>query len=67
MKLVAASHCHAAGALLRQAVADPDPVVFVENKLLYPLPLLAQVERDGSVRLLGRQGSISLEARPSEG
>lgn len=30
-------------------------------------PLLAQVERDGSVRLLGRQGSISLEARPSEG
>ncbi|HET7776700.1 MAG TPA: transglutaminase-like domain-containing protein [Azospira sp.] len=30
-------------------------------------PLLAQVERDGSVRLLNRQGSISLEAHPSEG
>ena len=40
LKLVAASHAHDAGALLHQAVADPEPVLFVENKLLYPLPLL---------------------------
>jgi transglutaminase-like putative cysteine protease len=29
-------------------------------------PLLGQVERDGSVRLINRQASISLEAHPSE-
>ena len=39
LKLVAASHAHDAGALLQQAVADPEPVIFVENKLLYPLRL----------------------------
>jgi acetoin:2,6-dichlorophenolindophenol oxidoreductase subunit beta len=40
LKLVAATHCHDGGALLRQAVADPEPIIFIENKLLYPLPLL---------------------------
>lgn len=40
LKLVAVSQAHDAGALLRLAVADDDPVVFVEHKLLYPLPLL---------------------------
>lgn len=40
LKLIAASHAHDAGALLRQAAADPEPVLFVEHKLLYPLPLL---------------------------
>lgn len=39
VKLVAASHAHDAGALLQQAAADPEPVIFVENKLLYPLRL----------------------------
>ena len=39
LKLVAASHAHDAGALLQQAVADPEPVIFIENKLLYPLRL----------------------------
>ncbi|GIK75575.1 MAG: dehydrogenase E1 protein subunits alpha/beta [Chloroflexota bacterium] len=40
LKIVAASHLHNAGALLRQAVADPEPVIFVEHKLLYPLALV---------------------------
>ena len=40
LKIVAASHLHDAGALLRQAVADPEPVIFVEHKLLYPLGLV---------------------------
>ena len=39
LKLVAASHAHDADTLLQQAVADPEPVIFVENKLLYPLRL----------------------------
>lgn len=50
LKLVAPSHAHAAGALLRQAVADPDPVIFLENKLLYPLPIFAQEESGGVQR-----------------
>ncbi len=33
--VVAASECHDLGSLLREAVADDDPVFFVENKLLY--------------------------------
>jgi len=45
LKLVAASHLHDAGALLRQAVADPEPVIFVEHKLLYPLGLVRSEER----------------------
>jgi len=40
LKIVAASHLHDAGALLRQAVADPEPVIFVEHKLLYPMGLV---------------------------
>ncbi len=40
LKIVAASHLHDAGALLRQTVADPEPVIFVEHKLLYPLGLV---------------------------
>lgn len=43
LKLLAASHAHDAGALLQQAVADAEPVLFIENKLLYPL----QLERGG--------------------
>ena len=39
LKLLAASHAHDAGALLQQAIADLDPVLFIENKLLYPLRL----------------------------
>jgi pyruvate/2-oxoglutarate/acetoin dehydrogenase E1 component len=35
LKVVAPTHFHDPGALLRQAVADPDPVLFVESKLLY--------------------------------
>ena len=48
LKLVAPSHVHDAGALLHQAVADADPVIFVENKLLYPLPLLLD-EQQGAL------------------
>lgn len=54
LKLVAASHVHDAGALLRQAVADPEPVIFVENKLLYPQPLLLE----------GQPGELWRDERP---
>lgn len=50
LKVVAASHAHAAGALLQQAVADPEPVIFVESKLLYPLPLFDGVQQGQGVR-----------------
>ena len=58
LKVVAASHAHDAGALLQQAVADPEPVIFVENKLLYPLPLLDELrgghgERDDGIDAFG--------------
>ena len=40
LTVLAPSHVHDAGALLRTAVDAGDPVLFVENKLLYPQPLL---------------------------
>ncbi|MGH2933648.1 MAG: alpha-ketoacid dehydrogenase subunit beta [Gaiellaceae bacterium] len=36
--VVAPSECHDIGALLAEAVADDDPVFFIENKLLYGRP-----------------------------
>jgi pyruvate/2-oxoglutarate/acetoin dehydrogenase E1 component len=44
LKVLAPSHVHDAGALLRAAAADDDPVLFVENKLLYPQRLLLEAE-----------------------
>ena len=40
LTVLAPSHVHDAGALLQAAVHAGDPVLFVENKLLYPQPLL---------------------------
>ncbi len=41
LHVVAPSHAHAPGHLLRHAVLNDDsPVLFIENKLLYPLPLV---------------------------
>lgn len=39
LRLVAPSVLHDPGALLREAVADEAPVVFLENKLMYTRPL----------------------------
>jgi pyruvate/2-oxoglutarate/acetoin dehydrogenase E1 component len=36
--VVAASECHDLGALLAEAVADDEPVFFIENKLMYGRP-----------------------------
>ncbi|HEU5439198.1 MAG TPA: transketolase C-terminal domain-containing protein [Ktedonobacterales bacterium] len=36
IKVVAPSHFHDAGAMLRAAIYDAEPVIFVENKVLYP-------------------------------
>jgi pyruvate/2-oxoglutarate/acetoin dehydrogenase E1 component len=36
IKILAPSHFHDPGKILRDAVADPEPIIFVENKLLYP-------------------------------
>jgi len=52
LKIVAASHLHDAGALLRQAVADLEPVVFVEHKLLYPLALVRGEKADREIEPL---------------
>lgn len=40
LTVLAPSHAHDAGTLLQAAVRTGDPVLFVENKLLYPQPLL---------------------------
>jgi pyruvate/2-oxoglutarate/acetoin dehydrogenase E1 component len=40
LTVLAPSHLHDAGSLLQMAAADDGPVLFVENKLLYPQPLL---------------------------
>ncbi len=37
--VVAASECHDLGALLAEAVADDEPVFFIENKLMYGRPI----------------------------
>lgn len=58
LKIVAASHLHDAGALLQQAVADPEPVLFVENKLLYPMEL---VRGEGQGARLGELETGRLE------
>ncbi|HJV75266.1 MAG TPA: transketolase C-terminal domain-containing protein [Noviherbaspirillum sp.] len=43
LHVVAPSHAHSPGQLLRQATLhDNDPVLFIENKLLYPLPLISE-------------------------
>jgi pyruvate/2-oxoglutarate/acetoin dehydrogenase E1 component len=44
LTVLAPSHVHNAGALLRLAAADDGPVLFVENKLLYPQGLLLAAE-----------------------
>ena len=44
LTVLAPSHVHDAGSLLQAAVADDGPVLFVENKLLYPQPLLLAAE-----------------------
>jgi acetoin:2,6-dichlorophenolindophenol oxidoreductase subunit beta len=40
LTVLAPAHVHDAGSLLQAAVGSGDPVLFVENKLLYPQPLL---------------------------
>jgi pyruvate/2-oxoglutarate/acetoin dehydrogenase E1 component len=49
LTVLAPSHAHDAGTLLHAAVAADGPVLFVENKLLYPQPLLLG-EGEGAVR-----------------
>jgi pyruvate/2-oxoglutarate/acetoin dehydrogenase E1 component len=44
LTVLAAAHVHDTGALLQAAVADDGPVLFIENKLLYPQPLLLAAE-----------------------
>jgi pyruvate/2-oxoglutarate/acetoin dehydrogenase E1 component len=39
LKIVAPSHFHDAGEMLANAINDTVPVLFIENKLLYPLKL----------------------------
>jgi pyruvate/2-oxoglutarate/acetoin dehydrogenase E1 component len=67
ISVVAPSECHDVGALLAQAVADDEPVFFIENKLMYGRPNrrpeggrvdeLACVEGDGSYPALTFSGN----------
>jgi pyruvate/2-oxoglutarate/acetoin dehydrogenase E1 component len=50
LRILAPSHFHDAGETLRRAVADGHPVLFIENKLLYAMPLKLYSEGDGLVR-----------------
>ena len=43
LKVIAPSHAHDPGALLQAAIADDEPVLFLEHKLLYPQKLHAEV------------------------
>jgi pyruvate/2-oxoglutarate/acetoin dehydrogenase E1 component len=47
--VLAPSHAHDPGALLQAAAGDDGPVLFVENKLLYPQALLRD-EGEGAIR-----------------
>lgn len=77
LKIVAPATPHAAKGLLKAAVRDPNPVLFVENKLLYPetgpvpegevlLPLdrarVARPGRDLTLVAHGRMVGLCLEA-----
>jgi len=42
LRLVAPTHRHDPAALLETAVADPNPVIFIEGKRLYPLEVTAE-------------------------
>jgi pyruvate/2-oxoglutarate/acetoin dehydrogenase E1 component len=50
LHVVAPSHFHNAGEVLRLAVADENPVLFIENKLLYALQLNLLEEAGGLSR-----------------
>lgn len=54
LRVVAPSHLHDPGALLGAAIAEDGPVLFIENKLLYPMPL-----QEGSATLSFDRGSAS--------
>jgi acetoin:2,6-dichlorophenolindophenol oxidoreductase subunit beta len=60
LAVLAPSHVHDAGALLQAAVRDDGPVLFVENKLLYPQPLLLG-EGEGAIR---RRQAIDANGHP---
>jgi len=59
LDVVAASHVHSVGGLLRRAVERDNPVLFIENKLLYPMALF-----DGSdtVRVERTAGLLGYES-----
>ena len=65
LKVVAASHLHDPGALLTRAVADPEPVIFVENKLLYPMVVRGEgrgAGGEGELEIVNCQLSIVNDA-----
>ena len=57
IKVVAPSECHDIGALLHAAIADDDPVFFIENKLMYGRPnRRPDGERLGDLRVRETKG-----------
>lgn len=55
VKVVCPSLFHDPGAMLKAAIADNSPVVFLEHKLLYPAQLVSEDKTPISVRMLGDQ------------
>ncbi len=59
LKVVAPSTLGEAGALLEAAVADDDPVLFIEHKLLYPLAIPAEGQGElPDYRLIRLEGAF---------
>ena len=61
LKVVAANTLGDPGVLLENAIADENPVLFIEHKLLYPLPLL----EEGKGELIDLHVEKSRDAYPT--
>ena len=65
MKVVAPSHFHDAGMMLRAAIADDEPVLFVETKALYPLRLALDERTPSGLRRSEFRSSDIEDAYPT--
>jgi acetoin:2,6-dichlorophenolindophenol oxidoreductase subunit beta len=65
MKVVAPTHFHDAGMMLRAAIADDEPVLFIETKALYPLRLALDERTPSGLRRTESRSSDIEAAYPT--